>query len=338
VPNDFRLEKPNFNGGTKDIQSTLEQLSEMGISYELFHVSRTSSHALYTLLREPSRFFSISHIIVSIPGASGLIIPYLKILGFSEITFRSHNAELLHRWDWIKSSKSVWIILKSIKKMIFGFFSDFFVSLFASNILSVSEKEIDIYWSVLFPWSRRKLKFFPGVSPSHIGNGHLFREHEGGRRTYATIVGGFEGGTVISRADRHFINQGHKIKKYFNAMGFRLVSVGSSFNLDFCDINFGFVDNYLEILHNSEIVIVPTSNGWGFKTKIADAVTLHQSVIVTETLYNRLGIWRQMVSPIRDWADIPNLKVRTFSAEEYQSFLFKIMYLRRKILLDLIQK
>ncbi len=335
VPNDFSLVTPNFNGGTKDIQSMLEQMCDLGISYEVFSVPRKTTHALYSLLQHPSKFFSSSHTLLSIPGSSGLLVPYLKILGFSHITFRSHNAELLHRLEWIRSSKSIREILKSMKKLFFGFLSDFLVSIFATNILSVSQKEIDIYWSFLFPWSKGKVRFFPGASPSHIREGYLSKQKENRVRAYATIVGGFEAGTVISKADRNFVKHGPKIKNYFNSMNLLLVSVGNKINFDFCDFNYGYVHDYLEVLVNSEIVIVPSSVGWGFKTKIADAVTLHQSVVVTETLYNRLGTWSQMVSPLRDWADISSLKLRFISAKDYQDFLEEISHLRRNILLEL---
>ncbi len=338
VPKDFSLVTPNFNGGTKDIQSMLEQMCDLGIVFEVFPVPRKTTHALHSIFRQRSKFSSSSRILLSIPGSSGLLFLYLKILGFSHLTFRSHNAELLHRLEWIRSSKSIGEILKSIKKMFFGFLSDFLVSIFASNILSVSQKEIDIYWSFLFPWSTGKVRFFPGASPSHIRGGYLSKQKNNRERAYATIVGGFEEGTLISKADQTFIEHGPKIKNYFNSMNLLLVSVGNKINFDFCDLNYGYVHDYVEILVNSEIVIVPSSAGWGFKTKIADAVTLHQSVVVSDTLYNRLGIWSQMVSPVKDWADISSLKLRVFSAKDYQVFLEEISHLRRNILLELFME
>lgn len=335
VPLDYSNEAQNFNGGAKDIQSMLEQISELGISHEVFRVPRKALHALHSLLREQVNIFSASHILLSIPGSSGLLFLYLRFLGFSNLVFRSHNAEFLHRWEWVKCSKSIVSIFKSFKKMLFGYSSDFIVSIFSTKILSISEKEIEVYWKVFFPWSQKKLNFFPSSSPSHIielSKYSLLQKDKDRPRPYATIVGGFHSGTAISMADTNFVKNGFEIRKHFQTLGLRLVSVGHNTEFEFCDTNFGYVANLMEVLSDTEVVLIPTVKGWGFKTKIGDAVTLHQSIVVTQPLYDRLGIWRRMVSPLRDWSDISLLELKTISLEDYDDFVLYVRHLRDKIL------
>jgi len=336
-PDDYNLVSANFNGGTKDIQSLHEQIDIMKLRYECIRVSRLTSHALYVLLNKANRqrVFSASKIIISIPGSSGGIVLFLRFLGLPNVIFRSHNAELLHRLDWLRSCKSIKTSIRAVTKMILGFTSDLSVSIFAERILSVSQTEMEKYWKRFFPWSSHKLVYFPGMTPSHIALINAGLEITLNRRSFATIVGGFHRGTIISQPDKQFLESGSLLKEYVHSLGLSLVSVGDGVEYNFCDTNFGSTNNYEEILKNTSLVIVPSSTGWGFKTKIADAVTLHQSVIIQGRQYDRLGDWQQMVSPINDWREIPNLVLKKISFQEYEEFIENLRVQREECLMNL---
>jgi hypothetical protein len=219
--------------------------------------------------------------------------------------------------------------------MILGFTSDLSVSIFAETILSVSQMEMEKYWKRYFPWSSRKLVYFPGMTPSHIALNKPGLGVSLNSRSFATIVGGFNRGTIISQPDKQFLESGLLLKEYVHSLGLSLVSVGDGVEYNFCDTNFGLTNNYEEILKNTSLVIVPSSTGWGFKTKIADAVTLHQSVIIQGTQYDRLGDWQQMVSPINDWKEIPNLVLKKISFQEYEEFIENLRVQREECLMNL---
>jgi hypothetical protein len=336
-PADFNPVSANFNGGVKDIQSLQEQIDTLKLPYEYFCVSRRTGHALYVLLNRANRkrIFSASKIIISIPGSSGGILLLLRCLGLPNVIFRSHNAELLHRLDWLRSSKSIMSSIKAFRKMILGYTSDLSVSIFAERILSVSQMEMEKYWKRFFPWTSQKLVYFPGMSPSHIASSIPIKGITLNNRSFATIVGGFQRGTIISHPNNQFLENGSLLKDYVHSLGLSLVSVGEGIEYNFCDRNFGFAHNYEEILQNTSLVIVPSSTGWGFKTKIADAVTLHQSIIIQRTQYDRLGDWQQMVSPINDWKEIPNLVLKKISFQEYEEFIENLRMQREECLINL---
>ncbi len=336
-PYDYNMFAPNFNGGAKDIQSLQEQIDALKLRYDYIRVSRLTSHALYVLLNRANRqrIFSASKIIISIPGSSGGILLFLRFLGLRNVVFRSHNAELLHRLDWLRSSKSIMSSIKAFRKTILGYTSDLSVSIFAERILSVSQMEMEKYWKRYFPWSSRKLVYFPGMTPSHIAFNKPGLGITLNRRSLATIVGGFQRGTIISQPDKQFLESGLLLKEYVHSLGLSLVSVGDGVEYNFCDTNFGLTNNYEEILKNTSLVIVPSSMGWGFKTKIADAVTLHQSIIIHRTQYDRLGDWQQMVSPINDWREIPNLVLKKISFQEYEEFIENLRVQREECLMNL---
>ena len=336
-PDDYNSLGKNFNGGAKDIQSLHEQVDSLKLKSDHICVSRFTSHALAVLLNKANRqrIFSASKIIISIPGKSGFILLFLRLLGFSNVIFRSHNAELLHRIDWLRNAKSIPVLIRALKKMISGGFSDLWVSLFAERVWSVSELEMEKYWKRFFPWVSQRMLFFPGMSPSHIARSYSFEGIRLNERSFATIVGGFQSGTVISQPDRQFLENGWLLRDYVHSLGLSLVSVGDRVSFDFCDLNLGLVENYEEILKNTSLIIVPSSVGWGFKTKISDAVTLHQSIILPRKQYDRLGEWAQMVTPIDNWEEISTLVLKKIGSHEYEDFIETLRVRREMCLLDL---
>ena len=338
LPSDYVVNAPNYNGGGKDIQSLHEQIKSLGISHDVMMVSRRTGHCLYEMFRpqNASKLLSAEHIIISIPGASGGILLFVRLFSGNNVIFRSHNAEVFHRLDWIKAARGFSAFHTSLRKLLYGFSSDLSVSLFASEIITISQVEVQLYWRRYFPWTARKVIYFPGMSPSHISSILSGQTISILKRPLAVIVGGFQVGTLISNADQQFVDSGSKIRDFVHSKGLLLVSVGEGASYKFCDENYGHTNDFEMILKKSAIVIIPSSLGWGFKTKISDAVTLHQSVILPRTQYERLGIWREMATPIDDWDEISDLSLKEVTPKEYEDFIYRVNQLREKYLLEKI--
>jgi hypothetical protein len=337
-PKDYVSNGPNYNGGGKDIQSLHEQIKTLGISHEVILVSRRTGHALYTIFKpqNASKLISSKHIILSIPGASGGILMFLRLFSGNNIIFRSHNAEILHRLDWVKVSRGFLTLPKSLGKLLSGFLSDLSVALFAEEIMSISQAEVELYWPRIFPWATGKVHYFPGMSPSHISSIQSVQTISPLERSLALIIGGFQSGTLISSPDRQFIEAGSKVRDFTHSKGLLLTSVGEGVSYKFCDANYGYTSDLEALLKKTAMIIVPTSLGWGFKTKISDAVTLHQSVILPRTQYKRLGNWHQMATPIDNWDEISDLRLKEITSKEYEDFIYGVNQLREKYLLEKI--
>lgn len=338
VPLDADPRLNNYNGGAKDIQSMYEQIKSLDISCNIIPVPRRTGHALRTLLSDQNRttLYSSKHLLISIPGPSGGILLCLRLLGLPNLIFRSHNAELLHRLDWLKSSRSFGNIKLYSKRLLLGSLSDLIVATFATDVLSVSQLEIRVYWNRYFPWVSRKVHYFPGMSPSHISAILSAKAPSNFRNSQAMVVGGYKKGTLISRPDKQFIEHGSKVKDFVHANGFSLVSVGEGVSYEFCDTNYGHTNEYETLLRDTSVIIVPSSIGWGFKTKIADAVTLHQSIILPRKQYDRLGEWAQMATPIDNWEEISTLVLKKIGSHEYEDFIETLRVRREKYLLGLV--
>jgi hypothetical protein len=269
---DYLVGGLNFNGSTKDTQSLIEDLELHDIPFKLVCVSRKSLHAWIDLkprIIEGGRKRHFSHTIISIPGPSGFLLLGLKVIGYRNIHFRSHNAEALHRIDWLRAEVGLGRRIRLLNRLISGTISDFLVAFFASTVLVISKVEVSKYWNKVFALWRKKFVFFPYKPPSHIDKVTTdLKQHT----KFVLIVGAYRSGTRISDADNSFLRNGAKVHDYFNSLGWELHSVGNDVFYDFCDVNWGFVEDLDVLMRSADFVLIPTSKGWGFKTKILDAL------------------------------------------------------------------
>jgi hypothetical protein len=302
-----------FSGSSKDLTSMIEQLND--IEFELINVSKSSLFAIYDLFYRSKLWHLVraDKILISISGSSGFLVMLLRLSTSATIVMRSHNAELPHRLHWLVLAPNIFNRIKIIKKLFLGFFGDILATLFAHRILSISDYEIEVYWKRLNPFCTNKFIYYPYKSPSWVKDLSL-------NKIYVTIVGGFDKSTLISNADSNFVSSGLKIQKMVHLNDLRLASYGDDTFYDFCDINFGFLDDVLTVMNQTSITLIPASSGWGFKTKIADAIELGQVVLIPRNLYNRIGIWKEVVIPVDDWEDI-NIYLM-FSNDKLNSRIF----------------
>lgn len=324
VGKDYLIEGLNYNGSTKDIQSLIEDLKLNHIRFKLVLVSRKSLHAWIDLKTQMidgvnRRYFS--DVIVSIPGASGFFLPGLKILGFSNIHFRSHNAEVLHRIDWLRAEVGIVGRLRILKRVIFGAISDLLVAYLSTTILMISKVEINKYWNKWFPLCKKKFVYFPYKPPSHLVKITHDRKP---KERFVLIVGPYHSGTKISEADKDFLRNGAKIRDYFNREGFELNSVGNGVYYDFCDLNCGFVEDIDLLMRSADFVLIPTSRGWGFKTKILDALFNNIGVIVSVDLAQRSAPYSEFYSVVTSWSAIEGIQLNIPTEEAFTALRLEL--------------
>ena len=324
VGKDYLIEGLNYNGSTKDIQSLIEDIELNHIRFKLVLVSRKSLHAwidLKTQIIDGVNRRHFSDVIVSIPGASGFLLPGLRILGFSNIHFRSHNAEVLHRIDWLRTEVGILGRLRILKKLIFGAISDFLVAYLSTTILMISKVEITKYWNKWFPLCKKKFVYFPYKPPSHLVN---IIHGRNPKERFVLIVGPYNSGTKISEADKDFLRNGAKIRDYFNREGFKLNSVGNGVYYDFCDLNFGFVEDIDLLVRSAVFVLIPTSRGWGFKTKILDALFNNIGVVLSLNLAQRSAPYSEFYSVVTSWSAIESIQLNIPTEEAFAALRLEL--------------
>ncbi len=315
---DYSVGGLNFNGSTKDTQSLIEDLTLLDTPLKLVCVSRKTLHAWIDLkpqIMSGSKRHHFSHILISIPGPSGFLLLGLRVLGYRNIHFRSHNAEAFHRLDWLRAEVGFARRLRILKRLFLGTISDFLVAFLASTVLVISKVEVSEYWNKLFALRRKRFIFFPYKPPSHIAEMRSDQKKNG---KFVLIVGAYRSGTRISDADNEFLQNGEMIHHYFNNHGWELHSVGNGVFYDFCDVNWGYVEDLDELMRSADFVLVPTSKGWGFKTKILDALFNNIGVILTESLAKRSKPYLNFYSTVSSWSAIEDIHLFIPSEEAFE--------------------
>jgi hypothetical protein len=303
VPSRYKAGELYATGSNKDIESALECLQENGVAFKSFGISKNPVWGIYEIFykhRIIRLLISSKQIIISMPGSIFFLLTVLRFTCKAQIIVRSHNAELLHRLEYFKLAKNFHEKIFFMKKSLQGFSSDFLCTLFANQILVINDYEIKSYWNKINPFMKSKFLFFPYRPP-------VWSSHKNSERNHVLILGGLDPKTYTNTPEVNFLEAAPSINSFVELNKLRLISIGTTLNETFKYEYFSYVENLLDILNSTKVLLVPSRFGWGFKTKIGDALFLNQTVIVPRNLYNKVGIWKAGLIAIDDWSEINSI-------------------------------
>lgn len=305
VPNKFKIGELNASGSNKDIESMFEDLHKYRVEFIPLLISKNPFFAVYEIIfkyKKLSHLLSARQILISMPGSILSLLLILRLICSAKIVVRVHNAELFHRMDYAKLTKSFWLRFVFIKKSIQGALSDISITIFANRILQINDYEMNVYWIRLNPFVKNKYIFFPYKPP-------LWIHREIMEKKFALILGSFDKNTLTAAPGISFLNAGESVNRFVKSNKLDLLSVGNTLDISFNYKHFHFVESLLDVLNSTKVLLVPSGFGWGFKTKIGDALFFNQAVIVPRDLYNKSGIWKDRLIPIDDWSKIDSLEI-----------------------------
>ena len=305
VSNKFKMGESGANGSNKDIESMLEELHNNGIKFIVLPISKNPYFAIYEIffkLKRINQLLLSRYILISIPGSISKLLFVLRLICRAKITVRTHNAELFHRLDYMRTTKKFWKKVNFLLISFRGLFSDFVITFFADNLLCISDYEIDFYWNKLNPFMKKSFVFFPYKPPAWIRRNNSERKH-------ALILGSFDNNTLTGKPTIEFLSAAYSLNLFADRNNLELVSVGNFLNSSFNYRYLDSTDNLLDLLNLTKVLIIPSEYGWGFKTKIGDALFLNQEVIVLRQLYNKCGMWKNYLIAIDDWSKIDTVKI-----------------------------
>lgn len=315
--NAVNLKQNDLNGSTKVNESLIELLQELKIDYKVVTTSKTFLASIYQLMKFSKNLEYLSNaekVIVSIPGSSGFLASFLSKPCGKKVIFISHNPELFHRREWRNNVESKIRKFQYLIKSIVGFCADILVANSANHILALGEREPELYWKrIQFDRSRlEKVFYFPYIPPRRIWQKNLRLQ-----RQEVAIVGTYSQSIGEYRGNSNFFNAVEKIIRELKKRNLLFVTVGNGNQIvTYTSIkNYGFISDSKFIKIQSKIcgIIIPTDWGWGFKTKVADALFAGQRVYLPLSLSERYPSWSRALNPIRDWSDFT---WRKFSKEE----------------------
>ena len=286
IISDGIYEPRNFYlGSTKDIRGRTEYFKGRDISYdellaknkhryieELSNIPRTDLRQYNAIILEMT--FS--------PDAASFIrrhAPNTKVL------VRSHNAELLHRWDWIRAAKLWQYSAGMLARPIRNFLFDYLCSRRADYVLSIDRWETNHYWRRFADES--KLKHVPFFLPEPYLSDLPRRTSK--KLRCVNFTSSIPNPLIID-ATKNFIGAVRNLNGRGKEWSFCITGDQSKFYVDSCQrIHWtGYLESPYEILAESQAMALLSDYGYGFKTKILEAIMAKVYVLMTEGLYKRI--------------------------------------------------
>jgi hypothetical protein len=287
-------------GASADIESTIQIFKKL---YSYIEIWRTENKYLDEVCEKITRPKSVKYlkkadcVLLIYSGASGKLVRTLVKNGIKNVAFRAQNPELFHRWDYFLLSRNV----KYLAIAFVGLVSDLQAVRNAKLILTISEYDLGLYFSKLKSLARSKvrlynLSYYPTTSP------RLITESQNEK----FFIGSSTKSTLISSVDvklKKLICDRKIYAQDFKGIGYGLESIAESLQS-----NLGFVADLDKCLQHAGLVVIPSTKGWGFKTKIADFIHEEKQVVIHRDLAKKID--RELLpylTVINDWKELQQI-------------------------------
>lgn len=282
------MSKHKHMGGAKGIQIIDDYLRERGYLYDEIAADNRSDYLLRRKLKnvDLSKYTHIiSHYPIYIFSYRYIKKNYPNII----LIIRSHNAEFPH---WMEHA-FVWLKYFNIKKSIKTFFvawyklfGDYFSAKQADYILSITLKESKWYWEKLT--KKEKIIYAPYFIPEKyvIDTNNTIKN----KKDICVCIMSSGDSSFLKDASHNF---SHMVEKSGNNLaGWKFFVTGHEKNVDKNIsekiIRTGFVDNLNILLSESKAIVILSDYGYGFKTKILEAIQCNCYTLVTKKLLEKL--------------------------------------------------
>jgi len=278
--------KQRFLGSTKDLRGRTEYFKARGFSSEEIVVPRRKDSELKRLLAEKD-LSEFQVIFIELPIYPATIRYLRQNHPTLRIFVRSINAEFYHDWHYVVSGikhrywKNVFLYaIYSWRRL----YWDFFCSLLSDHIFTITEWEKKNYWRYIT--RKGKSVTLPYFIPSEY---YLDVEDLSKSHTCVCLLSTIEN-SFLADAAVNFIRAVDGLGQDLPDWDFYLTGANSLMpSKPLPRLNAaGLIDSPYEILAKSRAMAVLSDYGFGFKTKILDAILHKCYALVTPGLYNRL--------------------------------------------------
>lgn len=230
--------------------------------------------------------------IIDAPGSFPKLALILKRLCPKiRIVYRAHNAEFPHRWERLRvtggsrEKKRLWkIVLQQI-------LSDARMLRRSDVVLSISDADRELYWKRLSRWVRGSSQIL--TLPYFLSAPYVPCLEKSERQKLAVCISsGQSKESIIDESVVIFKEAVLRYRRAFPDSNWKFCITGGVADVDAStgiEVT-GFVNSPLDVLVKSRVACVFTNHGWGFKTKILDAILAETMVLVSQTVYRRLPI------------------------------------------------
>jgi hypothetical protein len=277
----------HYLGATKDIMARKEYFKYRNIStVDILVKEKTRyGHALETSVKiNWSRCDAVILEMTFSPKAIHLIrnkAPQAKVL------VRSHNAELLHRLNWAYTQGLSKKGLRYFAQAGKYFLCDLKCGSNADAILSIDEWESKKYWPHLS--KKDNVKYLPFYLTKSYENQLVSNNI---KHNYCVNFTSSSMNPIIRDSTLNFVDLIKRIDGKSKDWKFFITGDSKKLNLKLPNhvVATGWLDTPYSILKKAKAITLLSDYGYGFKTKILEAIVSKVYVIMTSGLYNRVPL------------------------------------------------
>ena len=285
IPNSVVDPHQKYLGSTKDIRGRTEYFEARGFDYEELVVSRSDVELRNILVKKDLSLFHAIFIELPIYPASLHYIrekqPGLRIF------VRSINAEFYHDWHHMIAGLKHKFWKNAMLYSVFAWrrlYWDFICANRSDVCFSITDWETANYWRYLVPDDRRATLpyFLPSKYSSNIKD---VPKSNNCVCLLSTVSNAF-----LVDAAKNFSTAVSRLEDKLPDWNFFLIGAEELMPLvPIQRLNaLGLLESPFEILARSKVVAILSDYGFGFKTKILDAILHKCFVLLTPGLFNRL--------------------------------------------------
>jgi len=288
IPNTANHKDYSDTGGTKGIKIFYEYFKYKNIDYEDLVAPNRSDKELLKILKNKD-LTKYSDIFVHYTSFVGSCKYIKRKYPNINLIIRSHNAEFPH---WIHHSLS-WLkygnLIEAIKLFLISFIKlrgDIISSRVGDYLLVITPWELDNYWN-LFP-NKCKFLYIPYFSPESFIEKTYNKLYE--RDLICTCLLSTNKSPFLIDAAQNFQNLVESLENKLPDWTFKIsgnndgIKRSQNKNIIFT----GIVDDPIKLQKDSKAIAVLSDYGFGFKTKILEAIENNCFVLVSSKLHSRL--------------------------------------------------
>lgn len=284
VFSDTAIDPQQFHlGSTKDIRGRTEYFKSRGIEFDELITPRSYKGIFDKIRTIEMKNYNV--VLFEHTLSIGAIRFVRKKYPMIRIMTRAHNAELLHRIDYLKAAGFSSDHFKILKQIMVRSIFDYFYGRWSDYILTITQWEMDNYWSHFVV--KDKLKYLPFYLPElHVAE----IPKKNNKRLKCVCMMSTSPNSFLIDAAKKFIVAVESLNGNYKDWVFSITGERSKIPLSIPDrINVsGYLDSPYQILSESLAMTILSDYGYGFKTKILEAVLCGTYVIMTKKLYNRV--------------------------------------------------
>ena len=283
----YNQRQNKYLGATKDIRSRTQYFEDRHFFFVEFRIAgKRRTNFAGDLRKLPDKIWKRCRAVILEMTYSATAIGIIRRRAPSAVVMvRSHNAELFHRFHWAWAQKMSKPAVRSIAHSLKNALLDFMAGVRADYILSISQWEIDNYWKFIAP--PKKISYVPFYLP-RIYASEL--EHPIAKENLCIHFGASTLNPLIKDASYNFIRM---VKTLGDGLPEWQFSVTGDFHAGATERSarvryLGSLDKPYSVLQRSKAIAILSNLGFGFKTKILEAIMAKNFVILPDDLYQRI--------------------------------------------------